>query len=182
MGPVPIPTLLRAEWPAHPRYPAQTLLLESHSAFRKTSGWLIDRVRSLETQAVDARKRARWVNRVRGDFEWWMAGMRGHERYEEGKLYPYLANRFGASFAHLEAGHAVLHRYADAVSTAAREHYAGARALGAVIDALREHQDILLEHLAEEEELVIPMLLALSPDEFAHFMATPAAALLPNAR
>jgi hypothetical protein len=176
-----VPRLPRAEWAAHPRYPGQTLLLEAHEAFRKTSTWLVERLRALDVAADDQRKRLRWVNRVRGDFDWWMSGMGGHERYEEGKLYPYLARRFDAAFDHLEAGHRTLHRHADRVSAAFRVFHAGdleeALQLEAIIDAVLAHQAVLLEHLAEEEELVIPMLLALPPEEFRYYTTTPAAVL-----
>ena len=52
------------------------------------------------------------------DFAWWMKGMRGHERYEERKLYPFLARRYGVSFAALERAHRMLHEKEQAVTGA----------------------------------------------------------------
>jgi hypothetical protein len=73
----------RAVWPQHPRYPAQTLLLESHEAFRRHSAWIIDAIEFVAPRREpSARKRLRWLARHSTEFDWWMSGLAGHERYE----------------------------------------------------------------------------------------------------
>lgn len=157
-----VPRIPRAQWAQHPRYPAQVVLLDSHEAFRRRSAYLIESVDYVAPDTgTDARKRARWLRRLRGELDAWVASMKSHERYEERTLYPFLARRWGADFAALEAGHRSLDAVAGEVARAF-----GAGDHGAVRAALLHHRDVLLVHLADEEELVIPMLLELSPDEF----------------
>ena len=50
-----------------------------------------------------------------------------------------------------------------------REAVAPGDAAPALADALRAHHEALIEHLALEEELVIPALLALEPAEFEDY-------------
>ena len=187
-----IPQLARDEWSKHPRFPAQALLLGSHDAFRRHSDWIITRVASLDPLDSDQyRRRQRWLLRMSTEFEWWMSGMRGHERYEETKLYPYLAHRYGASFARLEQGHHELSVHKEIIRRAFRisldpcpddpspQRKASpavmstrAQADAALLEALHTHRVVLLDHLRDEEDFVIPMLLAMSPTEFEYFYQT----------
>lgn len=182
------PGIPRSEWQKHPRFPTQALLLESHAAFRGRSKWIIDRLRDLAPRgAIDARRRARWVQRMGTDFNWWRASMGAHERYEENKLYPYLAHRYQLSFAELTAGHRGLHDQAERIVSA----FAEARAddgrersllsllpLTQLIQELERHRDLLASHLELEEDLVIPLLLELPAEEFRRFRDTPIDRLL----
>ncbi len=174
-----IPALDRSQWTAHPRWPAQTLLLESHQSFRGWSRWIGDRVRVVGTG--DPRRRARWLARLEDDFGWWTRGMRSHERYEESKLYPFLAAEWGATFEELEAGHRALGRAREAVGAgfvvARAERVGGYDELTA---ALGEHGQVLLAHLDAEELRVIPMLLELDPGVFARLAGPPAVAVVPG--
>lgn len=119
------------------------------------------------------------------DFDWWMAGMRGHERYEENKLYPYLAVRYGVSFDALEDDHVELNRCKQAVQHAFKavvdDRVSDSATFATLLSALRQHQAFLHEHLAREEDQVIPLLLSLSPDEFHTYYNTPIDALLDSA-
>jgi hypothetical protein len=171
---VPAPLLARERWPAHPRFPQQTLLLDSHEAFRKRAVWILDRVVAIEPAGVAAlHRRQRWRLRMADDFAWWMKGMRGHERYEERRLYPFLARRYGCSFTGLEAAHRDLHERERAVIDAFAALVPGALDEGErhaeLVTALRAYEGALRVHLAAEEDLIIPMLLALDPSEFTAF-------------
>ena len=141
--------LPRTVWAEHPRFPTQTLLLGSHRNFRATSRWLLSRAE--EGAPRDA---------ILADFAWWKGAMHGHERYEEGKLYPYLQHRWGISCGDLMAGHEAL---ADA------ELRVRAAAGDALAEALGVHHAVLLDHLDAEERRVIPALLALGVQEFADY-------------
>lgn len=159
----------RAQWQHHPRWPQQTLLLGSHEAFRKRSAWIIDRVEALAGD--DVRRARRWLARMRTDFDWWMSGMSGHERYEERKLYPFLARRWNTEFDELVAGHQALHHQRDDVREAFRRALAAgvdiAAASADVLRALTAHRRVLVDHLRDEEDRVIPLLLELAPEEFS---------------
>lgn len=145
--------LPRAAWPEHPHFPEQTLLLRSHESFRALSRVLVGRAGRGGDPAA-----------LLEVFRTWKAAMRGHEAYEEGKLYPFLRRRFGLDTAPMEAGHMALH-VADAAVTAA----AAADDPEALLEALEAHDRVLREHLELEEDVVIPALLALEPEAFAAF-------------
>jgi len=142
-------SLPRAAWSEHPNYPNQTLLLRSHRSFRETSSWLSARAARGEPRAA-----------LLASFAWWKGAMHGHERYEEGKLYPYLEHRWGLSCADLTAGHAAL-ADADARVRSARGD--------ALSEALDVHHALLMAHLDAEERRVIPALLELGGDEFVTY-------------
>lgn len=145
--------LPRHAWPDHPRYPRQVLLLRAHEYFRRTSRDLVRR--------ADAGRDAAAIGWVFGA---WKSAMSGHERYEEHKLYPYLEARWGLSCDPLRAGHHQLSELDAAVRAAVADCDGPASA--ALHAALSIHDAALSAHLDVEEALVVPALLALSPDEF----------------
>ena len=171
------PQIPRSEWEQHPHFATQTLLLGSHRGFREISRMLIEAARNGED-----------VYRIEGSFHYWQSGMRGHEGYEEGKLFPYLSKKYSVSMDHLEEGHEQLHAlkaevfasfkrlagYRDTPKGDAEE----AAARTAVVEALQAYDALLNEHLAEEEEWVIPMLLELEPEEFETYYRSPIGYLL----
>ncbi len=156
--------MTKREWQAHPRFPSQTLLLGSHENFRQVSEVLV--------AEAEGGGFVRPIDRL---YRRWIGAMRSHEAYEEGKLYPYLERRFATSFEAAEAGHRALHAAHDGVVKALAEAQGGddPRATDALHQALARHDGVLGTHLDVEEELVIPMLLALSPDEFVEYCDTP---------
>jgi hemerythrin-like domain-containing protein len=133
------------------------LLLRSHQAFRETSRVLCRRARDGGDSAAIG-----WI------FNAWKSGMHSHERYEEYKLYPYLERRWGLSMEALQEGHALLSAKEEDVRAAFRDTEGPASE--ALVAALQAHHDVLLEHLDLEEDVVIPALLALEPDEFEAYL------------
>lgn len=150
--------LPRSAWETHVNYPDQILLLRSHASFRTVSRELVERAENGGDPAA-----------IRAVFRWWRANMHGHERYEEGKLYPFLEHRWGLRCDDLSAGHRALSE-AEAVVHAAQPE--------ALAQALEEHDRVLSAHLDAEEELVIPALLALTREEFEDYCALPLSVLL----
>jgi hypothetical protein len=152
----PVP---REVWALHPRFPSQALLLGSHESFRRIS-------RSLLTAslALDARQ---------DRFDQWQWAMRSHEHYEEHKLYPFLGQRFGVETAALEAGHRTLHAIASELCVASDERDDASWAT-----SMARYDVVLHEHLRDEEDLVIPCLLALEPREFSAYYYGSVAKLL----
>jgi len=97
-------------------------------------------------------------------FRRWKRGMKSHEGYEEGKLYPYLNAKYGVNMAVLEMHHRILGQVEERVFAAESEGDALKFA-----HALKKHDEVLVPHLAQEEEMVIPLLLALKPKEFERY-------------
>lgn len=164
--------ITRDEWRLHPRFPAQVLLLGSHENFRRVSKYLLQEAKAGRPHAP-----------LESLFRRWISAMRGHEAYEEHKLYPFLARRWDVSFKDAEAGHVELHERYDAVL----EAFARARATSdevsdderaGVVRALEAHDRVLHAHLELEEDLVVPLLLELSPEEFEFYCNSSIATLL----
>ena len=156
--------LPRDNWRLHPRFPAQVLLLGSHQNFRSVSAYLVQEAQAGRPSAP-----------LESLFRRWISAMRSHEAYEERKLYPFLRRRWGVSFEAAEAGHRTLHKRYDEVIDA----FARVRVLATdndgdehdprqslLVQALQSHDRVLDEHLELEEDLVVPLLLELSPTEF----------------
>ena len=141
--------IARERWAEHPRFASQALLLGSHENFRRISRMLAD---------VDGEDSLEARQRLFDRRQW---SMRSHEHYEEGKLYPFLRKRFGVKTGQLEAGHERLHAIEiELRATAAeRDEPTWAR-------VMQNYDRVLDAHLRDEEELVIPCLLALEPSEF----------------
>lgn len=170
------PRIPREEWAAHPRFRTQALLLGSHANFRRVSRYLIEKAAREELVGLHAL------------FDRWIGAMRSHEAYEEGKLYPYLEYRFGVSLDLARAGHEELHARAEAVVAAfasgarpavAADHDEG-EAGNVVLLALEAHDRALSAHLDVEEDAVIPLLLALEPEEFVRYYDSPLSLLIPR--
>ncbi|MEQ8453057.1 MAG: hemerythrin domain-containing protein [Sandaracinaceae bacterium] len=157
----PTPQIPREDWAAHPNFPAQTLLLGSHENFRILARQVLDLASAHPERAERLFRR-------------WMFAMGSHERYEESKLYPYLSRRWDVSMAPLEAGHEALAERKRAVLDAFERSHEQDR----LDRTLRDFGDTLRAHLDLEERTVIPLLLELSPDEFADYYALPIRTLL----
>lgn len=95
--------------------------------------------------------------------------MRSHEHYEEYKLYPYLEKRWNTSLSDAQKGHELLHRAHVEVLSAFQTLHDDEEGPARLTAALSFHEQILKEHLALEEERVIPLLLSLSPEEFRNY-------------
>ena len=158
-----VPALPREDWPEHPNYPRQLLLLGSHANFLRINRQLVQ----LARDGASARS-------IESYFRRWIAAMRSHEAYEERKLYPYLSARWGADFSAARDGHEALHEAFDLVVAACRADDADV-----LTAALEAHHAVLEDHLRLEEELVIPLLLELPPEEFDVYLTLPASAISP---
>jgi len=173
-----VPRIPREEWASHPRFRSQALLLGSHSNFRRVSRYLIDGAAREEFVGLHSL------------FDRWIAAMRSHEAYEERKLYPYLEYRWGVSLDEARAGHEELHARADDVVEAFRslarpagaEESREAADANQVLTALEAHDRTLDAHLIVEEDAVIPLLLALSAEEFDEYYRSPLSMLIPGTR
>ncbi|MGB5223000.1 MAG: hemerythrin domain-containing protein [Polyangiales bacterium] len=175
---VAVPKIPREDWTAHPRFRSQALLLGSHANFRRVSSFLVDRAASEKFVGLHSL------------FDRWIAAMRSHEAYEERKLYPYLEYRWQVSLDEARTGHSELHARADEVAEAFRSLARPADPADSAADppdntvlrALQAHDHTLGDHLDVEEEAVIPLLLALDPEEFHRYYRSPLSMLIPADR
>jgi len=178
---VAVPKIPREDWTAHPRFRSQALLLGSHANFRRVSSFLVDRAASEKFVGLHSL------------FDRWIAAMRSHEAYEERKLYPYLEYRWQVSLDEARTGHSELHARADEVAEAFRSLARPADPAdpadstpdppdNPVLRALQAHDRTLSAHLDVEEEAVIPLLLALDPEEFDRYYRSPLSTLIPADR
>jgi len=161
----------REAWPLHPNWPDHVLLVRSHESFRLVSERLRAEVRRLGRLSYSARL-----------FRRWMYAMGNHEHYEEHKLYPYLERRWGVSMAALTAGHAEMHtqrhEVEGAFGAAEKAPDDDVEARARVREAIDRFDALLLAHLDLEERMVVPLLLELSPREFADYTLLPIERLL----
>ena len=164
---VAVPNIPREDWTAHPRFRTQALLVGSHANFRRVSRYLVDQAAREEFVGLHSL------------FDRWIAAMRSHEAYEERKLYPYLEYRWQVSLDEARTGHGELHARADEVAEAFRSL---ARPADPVLRALQAHDRTLDDHLDVEEEAVVPLLLALDPEEFDRYYRSPLSMLIPADR
>ncbi len=155
-----LPDLPRSAWADHVNYPSQVLLLGSHDNFRDVSAHLVRE--SMQAWALSPKRPPRAD--LAKLFRRWKRGMKSHEGYEEGKLYPYLNAKYGVNMAVLEMHHRILGQVEERVFAAESEGDALKFA-----HALKKHDEVLVPHLAQEEEMVIPLLLALKPKEFERY-------------
>jgi hypothetical protein len=172
---VAVPSIPREDWTAHPRFRTQALLLGSHSNFRRVSRYLVDQAAREEFVGLHSL------------FDRWIAAMRSHEAYEERKLYPYLEYRWRVSLDEARTGHSELHARADEVAEAFRSLARPADSTESstdnpVLRALQAHDRTLDDHLDVEEEAVVPLLLALDPEEFNRYYRSPLSMLIPAHR
>ncbi|MDH3817974.1 MAG: hemerythrin domain-containing protein [Myxococcales bacterium] len=172
---VAVPSIPREDWTAHPRFRTQALLLGSHSNFRRVSRYLVDQAAREEFVGLHSL------------FDRWIAAMRSHEAYEERKLYPYLEYRWRVSLDEARTGHSELHARADEVAEAFRSLARPADSTESptdnpVLRALQAHDRTLDDHLNVEEEAVVPLLLALDPEEFNRYYRSPLSMLIPAHR
>ena len=159
----------RASWKDHPNYRTQGLLLGAHENFRRISRHLVDEAASSFDRDPDAAPRPDLLDL----FTRWNSAMRNHEAYEERKLYPYLHAKHGVDCSELEAQHARLGTAENDLHVAYDDNDRRQ-----VADVLRLHDSILVPHLAQEEDMVIPWLLGMSPDDFRSYYHSSIATLL----
>ena len=165
----------RQSWFAHERFPRQALLLESHDSFLAATEQFLERVKRVESgQGLKTRQLLRFAGRLEEEFRNLQWSMGCHERYEESKLYPFLTRRFGADCTALAAGHSHLHQLGagceqSLAQAAADLRDGGTQNFAGAQERVRSYHAALAQHLADEESLVIPLLLSLSPADFAEY-------------
>jgi iron-sulfur cluster repair protein YtfE (RIC family) len=158
----------REGWESHPNFTALTRFwLDRHLMFRQLQGMLIAETRGLidadREPRVFAGRLARLGNMLLGD-------LHGHHTIEDLHFFPRLQRldaRLASGFDRLEADHQeidpllqTLAERANAVLAAIRDGAPTADAAGSLEAELVRLRGFLDRHLTDEEELVVPVILA----------------------
>ncbi len=158
----------RPDWPAHPQFDGLTRFwLERHLSLRRLHGLLAAETEALLDRATDPREAA---GRLAGLGNRFLGDLTGHHQVEDHHYFPLLRAqdaRLEAGFDLLDADHDAIH---DGVRTLAERANATLQGLAATPADLAPqaalHADLdrfgrLLErHLTDEEDLIVPVILA----------------------
>jgi iron-sulfur cluster repair protein YtfE (RIC family) len=158
----------REGWESHPNLTGLIRFwLERHLIFRRIQGLLIEETRGLIDGDRDPDAYARRLARLGNSF---LGDLHGHHSIEDVHFFPRLQRldaRIASGFDLLEADHQeidprlqALADRANAVLTAVREGAPTAEGAGRLEAELVELQAFLDRHLTDEEELVVPVILA----------------------
>ncbi len=146
----------RAAWRENPNVagPA-SMLLYIHDHFRAAGS----RLRSLVTAGADFATVAR-------EFRPLAEVLHLHHHAEEATLFPAVLRATGVAPEQLVLDHAELTRAIAAVEASLTSTASPA----AIAEAVTTFDDVLTAHLEREEQLVVPVLLAMTPAEAHHMM------------
>jgi iron-sulfur cluster repair protein YtfE (RIC family) len=158
----------REGWESHPNLTGLIRFwLERHLIFRRIQGLLIEETRGLIDGDRDPDAYARRLARLGNSF---LGDLHGHHSIEDVHFFPRLQRldaRIASGFDLLEADHQeidprlqALADRANAVLTAVREGAPTAESAGRLEAELVGLQAFLDRHLTDEEELVVPVILA----------------------
>ena len=158
----------RDGWESHPNLTGLIRFwLERHLIFRRIQGLLIEETRGLIDGDRDPDAYARHLARLGNSF---LGDLHGHHTIEDLHFFPRLQcldARIASGFDLLEADHheidprlQALADRANAVLTAVREGAPTAQSAGRLEAELVGLQVFLDRHLTDEEELVVPVILA----------------------
>jgi hemerythrin-like domain-containing protein len=145
----------RATWREHPNVggPA-SMLLYIHDQFRAAS----ERLRSLVAAGAEAATLARHFRPL-------AEVLHHHHHAEEVMLFPAVLRSTGVAPQRLVEDHVELTRAIEALEAS----LTNTTPRGAIESAVATFDDVLVAHLEREEQLVVPVLLAMTPAE-AHQM------------
>ncbi|KAJ3237366.1 hypothetical protein HDU81_009588 [Chytriomyces hyalinus] len=154
--------------------------IRSHDAFRNHSKTVLKGIRNLNHATFQTASGAS-PKVLRDQFLKWHNNMGNHERYEESKLYPFLARRWSIDTLYLTKEHGEMHQKRDRVLALFSKYLnfennisqhgkptvtAAAKELEL---AMEDYDTYVCIHLQEEEEFVVPMVLELEPEEYVEF-------------
>jgi len=158
----------REGWRQHPNFTALTeFWLDRHLMFRRIQAQLVDDTRAFVGAGRDPRAYAGGLARLAGMF---IDGLHGHHAVEDQHYFPLLQRldaRLAEGFDLLDADHhsidPLLHELgerAHAVLRTIRDGAPGMDAAGRLEADLSRFAGFLDRHLTDEEEIVVPVILA----------------------
>eukprot|EP01135_Chromosphaera_perkinsii_P002650 Nk52_evm18s226 gene=Nk52_evmTU18s226 len=167
----------RDTWTLHPHWPHQTLLLRGHNSFRAALEQITEEAIRLCNRDINPQPpgvKNPLVAMMYREFANVMGALHGHSGYEESKLFPYFYKKFNIDLRILLKDHKRLEISEEKTTSAFRECLTRGKwdQMDALRDALVDFNTLLVRHLREEENTVIPMLLSMSPEEYNTYYDT----------
>ncbi len=161
----------RSGWEAHRHFDGLVRFwLERHLAFRELLGLMTADAQAALGAAMDPETFARRLSRLGGHF---VDSLHGHHQIEDGHYFPLLAQlerRLQKGFDLLDGDHHQLSGHLDSFADTANAVLRGWREpghrerTGAFLTLLGDSTRFLDRHLTDEEELIVPIILAHGPD------------------
>lgn len=156
--------LPRDEWEAHPAFRGlASFWLDKHLMFRRIATLLREETQARLDKALDPAAHAARVSRLGGMY---LGELHGHHNVEDAHYFPVMAGldaRVAHGFDLLDADHhaleALLARFADEANAVIRAGAAGHDAAGAFLDTVTRLDRFVDRHLADEEDIVVPLIL-----------------------
>jgi len=153
--------LPRLHWPQHPNFHGlASFWLDRHLDFRRVTGLLQDEARARLDGGLDPRAHAARVSRLGGHL---IQSLHGHHQIEDHEYFPVMARmdpRVTAGFDLLEADHQALDGLLAAFVTAANAVISGGDGAEAAFETeVSRLRGLLIRHLEDEEDLVVPLIL-----------------------
>lgn len=154
----------RETWNAHPNFSGLVAFwLDRHVLFRKLCHSLSADV---EATMDGAMPRAKMAQRLSRHGSMLLQNLHGHHQIEDQHYFPLLSAREAAldhGFRILDRDHHAMDGLIDRFATRAKGVLGGAE-LGPFHTELAEFQRLLLRHLEDEEDLIVPVILKHGPD------------------
>ena len=149
----------RDTWEGHPNCGMLTRFwLDRHLMFRRLVDMLRDDAEARLDHALDPEAHLHRLNRFGGML---VGELHGHHQIEDHHYFPRLSRvepRLERGFELLDADHHALDDWLARFTEAANSVLSGGEP-GPFLDALRSFDGLLLRHLEDEEDLIVPILL-----------------------
>jgi hemerythrin-like domain-containing protein len=149
----------RTEWDTHPNCGLLTRFwLDRHLMFRRLSELLRSDTQARIDRALEAQDHLHRLNRFGGML---VGELHGHHQIEDHHYFPRLGRLepvLERGFALLDADHHVLDERLASFTRSANDVLSGGEP-GPFLDALDAFDALLVRHLEDEEDLIVPVLL-----------------------
>ncbi len=168
----------RESWPAHPNLgELSRFWLARHDWFRRADAEIAAATAAAIERRIDPQRFAPWLPQAMSRF---LGDLEGHHHVEDHHYFPAFREaeaRLARGFDLLDGDHEALHRAIGEIAEATNAWLAAVRKGGpedaAAMAALSRFADVrgrlgagLLQHLDDEEDLVIPLILERGEDGF----------------
>ncbi|MCR9150144.1 MAG: hemerythrin domain-containing protein [Rhodobacteraceae bacterium] len=155
----------RAEWEAHPAFRGLAeFWLDRHMMFRKLAALLRADAEARLDGGLDPAAHVARVGRYGGLY---LGELQGHHAVEDAHYFPVMAGldaRVARGFELLDADHhaldALLAEFADRANAVIRDGGAARDAAGRLLETVTRMEGFIDRHLIDEEEIVVPLILA----------------------
>ena len=150
----------RDGWRVHPNFPGLAAFwLDRHDMFRKICETLRTDAEAAQDGALDPRQHAARLSRLGGML---VQQLHGHHQIEDMHYFPALVGleaRLSKGFDLLDSDHHALDGLLAGFTRSANAVLTGQAEAGSFHSALQRFEPLLLRHLDDEEDLIVPVIL-----------------------